>query len=96
LSRSEIAGAVIDKLSEVSSGSVAQAEEILTAVEEVNVRCDEISVATSQQRTANQQILITMRGIASVSQENARLISQLSEMAHRVNHQVDELNRVFS
>jgi methyl-accepting chemotaxis protein len=95
LSRAQLGGAVIDKLSAVICTSVAQAEQILRSVEEVNVRCDEISVATGQQRTANQQILSTMRVIADVSQDNARMISQLSEMAQHVNYQVTELNQAF-
>jgi methyl-accepting chemotaxis protein len=95
LSRSQIAGAVIEKLNEVISSSVSRADQILTSVEEVNLRCDEISVATSQQRTANQQILFTMRNIVEVSQQSAGVVTELSETAHRVNSHVNELNQVF-
>lgn len=96
LSRSQIAGAVIDKLNEIINGNAAQAEEILTAVEEVNVRCDEISIATSQQRSANQQILYTMRTVAQVSQESAGAVSVLSETVLQVNRQVDQLNATLA
>lgn len=92
LSRSQIAGSVITKLNEIITNSAAQAEEILSAVEAVNIRCDEISIATGQQRSANQQILFTMRTVAQVSQESAGAVSVLSETVSMVNHQVDQLN----
>ena len=92
LSRSQIAGAVIDKLNEIINGNAAQAEEILNAVEEVNIRCDEISIATGQQRSANQQILFTMRTVAQVSQESAGAVSVLSDTVSVVNRHVDQLN----
>ncbi len=95
LSRSEIAGLVIEKLSQVISSSSDRANQILRAVEEVNLRCDEISLATGQQRTANQQILMTMRNVVEVSQESAGFVSQLSQTAYRVNDQMSELNRVL-
>ncbi len=92
LARSQIAGTVITKLNEIITGNAAQAEEILSAVEEVNIRCDEISIATGQQRSANQQILYTMRTVAQVSQESAGAVSVLSDTVSMVNHQVDQLN----
>lgn len=92
LSRSQIAGTVITKLNEIITGNAAQAEEILSAVEEVNIRCDEISIATGQQRSANQQILYTMRTVAQVSQESAGAVSVLSDTVSMVNRQVDQLN----
>jgi methyl-accepting chemotaxis protein len=95
LSRSQIAGAVIEKLNEVISSSVSRADQILSSVEEVNLRCDEISVATSQQRTANQQILYTMRNIVEVSQQSAGVVTELSETANRVNTHITELSQVF-
>ncbi len=95
LSRSEIAGLVIDKLNEVISNSATRAEQILAAVEEVKLRCDEISVATGQQRSANQQILVTMRSVAQVSRQSAGAVTQLSETVSRVCEQVNELNVVL-
>ncbi|MDB5082034.1 MAG: hypothetical protein JWP00_3958 [Chloroflexi bacterium] len=92
LSRSQIAGSVITKLNEIIYNSATQAEEILSAVEEVNIRCDEISIATGQQRSANQQILFTMRTVAQVSQESAGAVSVLSDTVSMVNRQVDQLN----
>jgi methyl-accepting chemotaxis protein len=92
LSRSQIAGSVITKLNDIITNNAAQAEEILSAVEEVNIRCDEISIATGQQRSANQQILSTMRTVAQVSQESAGAVSVLSETVSMVNRQVDQLN----
>ncbi|MBN9393560.1 MAG: hypothetical protein J0I20_36350 [Chloroflexi bacterium] len=92
LSRSQIAGAVIDKLNEIINGNASQADEILNAVEEVNIRCDEISIATGQQRSANQQILYTMRTVAQVSQESAGAVSVLSDTVSLVNRHVDQLN----
>jgi methyl-accepting chemotaxis protein len=92
LSRSQIAGSVIDKLNEIINGNASQAEEILSAVEEVNMRCDEISIATGQQRSANQQILYTMRTVAQVSQESAGAVSVLSDTVSLVNRHVDQLN----
>ncbi len=95
VSRSQIAGAVIHKLNEVIASSAERAEEILGAVEEVKIRCDEISLATSQQRTANQQILQTMREVAQVSHQSASIVTHLSETVSRVNNQVSELSHVL-
>ena len=95
-SRSQISGMVIQKLNEVILTSSQQAEGILQAVEEVNSRCDEISIATSQQRTANQQILITMRNVAEVARESVGTISQISETVVRVNSRVGELSTILS
>lgn len=96
LLRSEIAGSVINKLNEVISNSAQGASQILGAVQEVNVRCDEISVATGQQRSANQQILVTMRSVAQVSHESAGAVSELSQTVSQVNDQLDELNLVLA
>jgi methyl-accepting chemotaxis protein len=96
LSRSQIAGAVIHKLNNVITGSASSADEILASVAIVRERCDEISVATGQQRSANQQILHTMRGVAQVSQQSAGIVAQLSETVTTINSQIDELNHMLS
>jgi methyl-accepting chemotaxis protein len=95
LTRSEIAGAVIGKLSEIVSASVSRAEEILASVALVYQQCDEISLATSQQRSANNQILLTMRSIADISQQTANAVFQLSTSVSQVKYQLDELNHVL-
>jgi methyl-accepting chemotaxis protein len=95
LSRSQIAGTVIGKLNQVIAASAASAEQILRAVEEVNVRCEEIKIATGQQRSANQQILSTMRYISDVARENANAVSGISGAVSRVNNRLDELNMVL-
>jgi methyl-accepting chemotaxis protein len=95
LARSEISGQMIDNLNEVIVNSASRATQILLAVEEVKVRCDEISLATGQQRSANQQILMTMRGVAQVSQESAGAVVLLSETVSHVCRKVDELNNVL-
>ncbi len=95
-SRSQIAGTVIEKLNAVIAASAGRAEQILTATHEVKLRCEEISMATSQQRSASQQILGTMRGVAQISQESAGAVSQLSHTVSRVNQQVAALNSVLN
>lgn len=96
LSRSQIAGAVITKLNEVIAESSRRADEILESVALVRTRCDEISVATGQQRSANQQILVTMRGVAQISQESAGAVAELSEAVAKVTGQIDQLNDVLT
>lgn len=96
LSRSQISGAVIGQLNEVIAASAASADEILKTIATVRDRCDEISLATSQQRSANQQILATMRGVALISQQSAGTVVQLSSTVSLVNRQVDELNLVLT
>ena len=96
LSRSQISGLVIRKLNESTGLSAKRAIQILAAVAEVNVRCDEISIATGQQRSANQQILSTMRDVAEVARESAGTINQFSENVSRVNHRIGELNLVLT
>ena len=60
--RSQLSGEVIQTLTEVISDSYHQADQILEVAQRVKTRCEEISLATNQQRSANQQILATMRG----------------------------------
>ena len=96
LLRSQIAGAVINKLNDLIDGSSRRFDEILVASEEVKQRCDEISVATGQQRSANQQIVSTMRGVAQVARESAGIVTELSSKALKVNEQVEQLNAVLA
>ncbi len=93
--RSQLSGEVIQTLTEVISDSYRQADQILEVAQRVKTRCEEISLATNQQRSANQQILATMREIGRISQENAGSVSQLAGMAVRVNKQVEQLNTVL-
>jgi methyl-accepting chemotaxis protein len=95
LSRSQVAGMVIGKLSQVIAANAASAEQILRTVEEVNVRCEEIKIATGQQRSANQQILSTMRYISEVARDNANAVSGISGAVSRVNTRLDDLNMVL-
>jgi methyl-accepting chemotaxis protein len=95
VSRSQIAGTVITRLNTVIRDSAKGANQILDSIREVSVRCEEISLATGQQRSANQQILTTMRSIAEVARLSASTVMQLSETALRVNSRVDELNVVL-
>ena len=94
--RSQIAGAVINRLNSLIDSSSNRFEDILGAAEEVQQRCEEISIATSQQRTANQQILVTMRGVAEIARENAGVVNQLSDSAIRATQQVEQLNVVLA
>ena len=93
--RSQLSGEVIQTLTEVISDSYQQADQILEVAQRVKTRCEEISLATNQQRSANQQILATMREIGRISFENAGSVSQLAGMAVRVNKQVERLNLVL-
>jgi methyl-accepting chemotaxis protein len=95
VTRSQIAGTVITRLNTVIRDSAKGANQILESIREVSVRCEEISLATGQQRSANQQILATMRSVAEVARLSASTVMQLSETATRVNSRVDELNIVL-
>jgi methyl-accepting chemotaxis protein len=95
VTRSQIAGTVITRLNTVIRDSAKGANQILESIREVSVRCEEISLATGQQRSANQQILATMRNVAEVARLSASTVMQLSETATRVNSRVDELNIVL-
>jgi methyl-accepting chemotaxis protein len=96
LSRSKIAGIVIDKLNQVISDNAKQAEKILSAAEETNLRAETINLATSQQRSASQQLLATMRQIREVAQQSAGSVDQLSNMSVEVSQQIDELNALLA
>ena len=93
--RSQLSGEVIHTLTEVISNSYRQADQILEVAYRVKTRCEEISLATNQQRSANQQILATMREIGRISFENAGAVSQLAGMAVRVSNQVVQLNTIL-
>lgn len=96
LARCKISGAVIDKLNEVIASSAAQAYIIVKAAEGVNNRCDEISIATQQQRNANQQAVMTMRDITKGSQDSAKVVQMLFQSISRVNDQIAELSHVLN
>lgn len=96
LTRAQMAGIVIEKLSEVITDTVHQAEHILNAAETVKVRAEEISMATGQQHSASLQLFETMRQLTHAWQESALLVSQLSQAAHQVNHQAEELNQLLA
>jgi|GEM_PF-2271494 len=96
LVRNNIAGTVIHKLNDVIVESANRASEILIVADEVKARCEEIRLATGQQHSANQQILMTMRSIAQASQESARAVNELSQTVSMVNLQVVELNSVLA
>jgi methyl-accepting chemotaxis protein len=96
LSRAQIAGAVMTQLNNVMVAGGIQLEEILVAVSIMRARCEEISLATGQQRSANRQILLTMREFAAVAQQNAGTVKQISETIGGVNQQLYELGGIIS
>jgi methyl-accepting chemotaxis protein len=96
LSRSQIAGTVMMQLNDVMVAGSLQLEEILAAVSVMRARCEEISLATGQQRSANRQILMTMREFATVAQQNVGTVNQISDAIGGVNGQLDELGGILS
>jgi methyl-accepting chemotaxis protein len=95
LARSQQAGEVIQRLNDVIAESARQTNQILDSAHTILVQGEEISLATQQQRSANQQILITMQGLAQASKESAKAALQLSETSFRVDQRVYELKRVL-
>ena len=95
LSRTQIAGGVIGKLNEVITDMVAQFEQVLIAAQAVRGRSEEISLATTQQRSANEQIVQTMRSIAEVSGQSASAIIQIAFNVSGIKDRIDELNTVL-
>jgi methyl-accepting chemotaxis protein len=96
LSRAQIAGAVIAQLNEVIVEGSRRAEEIRASVSIMRARCEEISLATGQQRSANRQILVTMRQFAAVAQQNIGTVNQISDTITSVNFQLGELGGILS
>jgi methyl-accepting chemotaxis protein len=94
--RSQQAEEVIQQLNGVVTESTQQTNQILDSAQIILAQGEGISLATQQQRSANQQILVTMRGLAQVSKESAGAALQLSETSSRVDQRVYELNRVLS
>lgn len=90
--RSQISGAVIQRLTEMVAISHNQAEQILHAAANVKTLCDEINLTTRQQRSAYQQTLITMREIKRISEDGTESMHQLVETAVRVNDKMNTLS----
>jgi methyl-accepting chemotaxis protein len=81
LTRSRIAGAVIEKLNEVVTHSANHSLEILQAVEEVKTRSEEINAAAAQQRSASRQVLEALRSLSVIARQSADGSSLVSSTA---------------
>lgn len=91
--RSQIAGAVIGRLTQMVEISYDQANQILEANSNVKSLCDEINLATRQQRSAYQQTFGSIRELNHAMQDGANVAIQLAELADRVRKQVGTLNK---
>jgi methyl-accepting chemotaxis protein len=94
--KAQISGEVIQELTQVMNESTKRAHQILEASETVQTRCQEIRLATSQQRSANGQTLSSMRDVSVVSQQNAQSIQMLLEIASRVDESSVVLSRILA
>jgi methyl-accepting chemotaxis protein len=93
--RSTIAGQVIEKLNGVIEQSANEANLIVASARQVTLRCEEIRLATGQQQSAGQQVLISLRTLGDTSQQTAGAITQLSATVGDIARRVAELNEVL-
>jgi methyl-accepting chemotaxis protein len=93
--RASIAGGVIEKLNEVIEQSANEANFIVESAREVTLRCEEIRLATGQQQSAGQQVLVSLRTLGDTSQQTAGAITQLSATVGDIARRVAELNEVL-
>jgi methyl-accepting chemotaxis protein len=89
--RSTIAGAVIEQLIGLIKQNSHSASQILQAMQEIKVRCEEISIATLQQRTASYQISESVQGVSENSRAFAVQVNHLAVAVSQVSGRVDEL-----
>lgn len=95
LERSQIAGAVIGRLTQLVELNHNQASQILTANSNVKTLCDEINLAIRQQRSAYEQTFGSMKEIDKILQQGHVEIDRLNAMATTVNTSVFELNKLL-
>ena len=96
LATSEIAGQVIKQLNNVVLSNANEVKQIVTVVATVDRGCEEISMATAQQRSATEQIVSSIRGFADVTQQSASSVAQLSQVARRVDDQASKLTLILN
>ncbi len=78
------AGLVINELGDIVSQTSNSSRKILTSIELVHRRSEEITLATRQQKSASEQIVTTMRSVGLVAQQSA-------SASHSVQSTVEEL-----
>ena len=93
--RSTVAGNVIHHLSASVNDGASQFGLVLEIAERVRTQSEEISIATSQQKTAINQVVTSMREVAEVSRQSAGAVSQIAQTVKGVNTQIIELNDVL-
>jgi methyl-accepting chemotaxis protein len=63
----------------------------VSQVEETTDSAKQISIATQQQRTASDQVVISMREVAQVSQQAAETSRQISAVITELNQLADNI-----
>jgi len=76
---------------EIASSTQGSLERIVSQVEETTDAAKQISFATQQQRTASDQVVVSMREVATVSRQAAETSRQISTAITQLNTLMDTL-----
>ena len=93
--RSTVAGAVIHQLTDAVNEVNRQFSTVTQVAEQVRIQLEEISFATSQQKTAISQAVFSMQQVAQVSMESAGAVSQIAQTVEKVNQSIGVLNNTL-
>lgn len=89
-------GQVISELGRAAEAAVQSSTHIVEAVNQVGTLAEEITLATRQQGSASEQVVLTMRTIQQVAQEGASGVSQVSQTVGRIGELSDRLQNILS
>ena len=87
----ERAAKKVDEGKELASATAESLDTIVVQVEETTDAAKQISIATQQQRTASDQVVLSMKEVAQVSQQAAETSRQISAAIIDLNKLADSL-----
>lgn len=76
---------------ELFSSKFTELQRIVSQVEETTDAAKQISIATQQQRTASDQVVISMKEVAMVSQQAAETSRQITAAITELNKLADSM-----
>jgi methyl-accepting chemotaxis protein len=89
-------GQVIQDLGQAAAAAVQSSLQIVEAVTLVGTLSEEITLATRQQGSANEQIVLTMRTILEVADSSAKGVGQVAQTAQQIEALVNQIEIALS
>jgi methyl-accepting chemotaxis protein len=89
-------GEVIEQLGQAVGEAVRTSAKIVEVTNQVTALIEEITLATHQQTSASDQVIITMRNIGQVARESVNAISQTSAATAQIEQEAIRLNNILA